>query len=241
MDTTLLEPLARAAQPWADLYGDSVLVQTGILFAHLVSLLAAGGFAVATDRLALRAGREGGPGREVALGEIRTVHRPVLVGLALATVTGSAMALADVRYLLASPVFWLKMAAFVALLVNGLFMVRAERRLRTAQGHARASREWRMLPGIPALRVAEAGRGPSGPGPGGFLASEPPRVPLVLMASEAAAPEEVESATVEAGGPRPGPAVARDDSGWRSLRLAALRSIGLWTLTLLLGTALTAV
>lgn len=241
MDATLLEPLANLAQPWADIYGDSVLVATGVLFAHLASLLAAGGFAVATDRLTLRAGREGGPEREVALGEIRTVHRPVLVGLGVATVTGTAMALADVTYLLASPVFWLKMAAFVALLVNGAFMVRAERGLRVAGELGRTRRDRRSLPGIPALRVAEAGQGFLQPGPADLMAAEPPRAPLVLMPAEPVPAGAAASEGVEAGGRVPATTAEREEAGWRSLRLGALRSIGLWTLTLLLGAALTAI
>ncbi len=130
MDVALIGPVVEAAQPWAHLYNDSTLLQTGLLFVHFAGLLTAGGFAVATDRLALRITRREGGDRRLLLRELGEVHRPVLVGLAVVTLTGIAMALGDAEFLLTSPVFWLKMTAFVLLLVNGLFMMRAERRLR---------------------------------------------------------------------------------------------------------------
>ena len=161
MGTTLLEPLANAAQPWADLYGDSTLLQTGILFVHFAGLLVAGGFAVASDRLALRVGLEDGPGRETVLRELHAVHRPVLIGLVVVTLTGIAMALADARYLLTSLVFWLKMGAFGALLVNGLFMMQAERRLRGA-AKKRAGRAAGRASGVVAPAACGPGRGRRG-------------------------------------------------------------------------------
>lgn len=183
MSVSLMEPLVHAARPWSDLYGDSAFLQTGLLFVHFAGLLAAGGFAVATDRLALRIGGTPGRDRAVLLRELAAVHRPVMIGLVVVTITGIGMALADAEYLLTSAVFWLKMGAFALLLGNGLLMLRAERRLRA----------------------------------GADRAASPP----VAGSSAPATPERA--------------------GGWSALRWAALRSVALWTLTLLLGTTLTAI
>lgn len=137
-----LDLVARVAAPWSAVYGGSATLQTGVAFLHFAGLLVAGGFAVATDRLTLRLAGRPVPERTLLLREIRAVHRPVLIGLALVTVTGLAMATADAEYVLGSKVFWLKMAAFGLLLGNGALMVRAERR---ARRDPQAPRGWRSL------------------------------------------------------------------------------------------------
>src|SRR6185437_11779227 len=53
----LVDQLARLAQPWASLYGDSVALQTGITFLHVAGIFLGGGFAIATDRETLMAMR----------------------------------------------------------------------------------------------------------------------------------------------------------------------------------------
>ncbi len=174
MTAAFLEPLVHASQPWADVYNDSTVLQTGITFAHFAGLLTAGGFAVATDRLALRISKEKGHARALLLRELSAVHRPVLIGLTVVTLTGLAMAMADASVFLTSAVFWLKMSAFFLLLINGAVMLRTERRLKV----------W----------------------------------------SDVEAPESDGAARA-----------------WRGLRRTAVRSMGLWAVTLLLGTALTAV
>ncbi len=191
MDVALIEPVVEAAKPWANLYNDSTLLQTGLLFVHFAGLLTAGGFAVATDRLALRISRREGGDRRLLLRELGEVHRPVMIGLAVVTLTGIAMALGDAEFLLASPIFWLKMSAFALLLVNGLFMMKAERRLR-GWSEADGSGEAGSRDGYLSLQVAD-------------------------------------------------PVLPNPPGAWRNLRWAAVRSMSLWGLTLLLGTALTAV
>ena len=131
--------LGELVQPWADLYSDSTPVQTGVTYVHLAGLFGAGGFAIATDRLALRLSREEDRAtRGLLLRELSAVHRPVLAGLMLVTVTGILMALADLEFIATSPVFWLKMAAFVALLINGVSLQRAEHRLERGDGEEMA-------------------------------------------------------------------------------------------------------
>ncbi len=141
-----LDTMVSIVQPWAHFYNDSSAAQKGVLFLHFGALLAAGGYAVAADRWVLRAGRLDEGARSALLDQLVTLHRPVLIGLSLLIVTGSAMALADAEALLTSPVFWLKMSCFALLLLNGLTLLRAEKKLRRAPlGNTRFTAEWRKL------------------------------------------------------------------------------------------------
>lgn len=125
-----LDAAAADLQPWSDLYNGSVAVSSGLTFAHLGGLLVAGGFAVATDRAVIRAGRMPAPERRYVLGELRAVHRPVLLALGVVVLTGLAMLGSDVRTFLPSPIFWIKMSLIGLLLANGLLLRRAEAALR---------------------------------------------------------------------------------------------------------------
>lgn len=126
---SLVGLVARLAQPWADLYGSSAPLEAGVMFVHFAGLLVAGGFALAFDRGALRASRREPGERQPYLRELHAVHRPVLVALATVVVSGLLLLAADVETLLPSALFWLKMAAFGLLLVNGVWLRRTERRL----------------------------------------------------------------------------------------------------------------
>ncbi len=137
-----IQAVATAAKPWASLYSDSKMLQTGFAFLHLGGLLAAAGFAVAADRATLRARRRPAAEQAVFLSELDATHLPVLAGLALVVATGLAMMLADVDNLLPSPVFWLKMGAFVLLLANGATLQRAGARLQREETNPR---RWRAL------------------------------------------------------------------------------------------------
>lgn len=85
---------------------------------HIVALLIGGGIAVSADRTFLRSGR---------VDERAAAHRPVQVSLVVLFVSGVMMALADLETFLTSPFFWIKLALVAALIVNGLFLMRAER------------------------------------------------------------------------------------------------------------------
>lgn len=123
-----LQTLASALQPWSDLYNGSVAVSDVVTFVHLAGIFVAGGFAVATDRAVLRAGHVDAD-RSYVLKELHHVHRPVIIGLILVTLTGVAMLLSDVRTFLPSLVFWVKMGLILALLLNGWVLERVGRRL----------------------------------------------------------------------------------------------------------------
>lgn len=104
---------------WAAAYADSSPVRTIVEFAHVAGLVAGGGTAIAADRLTLRVARQDAAAREHQIHHIENVHRVVLAGLALVVLSGLLLFLADVDTYLYSKIFWLKMAAVIALVANG--------------------------------------------------------------------------------------------------------------------------
>jgi hypothetical protein len=141
---TLQGDLVRLATPWADLYGNSTILETIVTFLHVGGLLMGGGLALATDRSTLRAVRQAAHDRVQHLDSLSSVHRVVVAGLAVTFVSGVLLFLADVETFWGSAVFWIKMALIAVLLVNGLVMTRAERALR-AGGAADDDRAWTHL------------------------------------------------------------------------------------------------
>ena len=140
--TITLHAAATLVEPWARAYRDHASVSAGVAFLHLGGLLAAGGFAIAADRGTLRA-FGGDPGlRRAHLADLGAVHRPVLIGLAVVMASGALMLAADLETLVASPVFWLKMALVAGLVANGLGLTRAGRRL---EREPESERDWRRL------------------------------------------------------------------------------------------------
>lgn len=126
--------VAALVQPWATLYADHPWVQTSVLFAHLAAIFLGGGFAMATDRdtfLAVRAARLSGQIRH--LGRIRTIHKPVALGLVLALASGFLLYAADIEHFNGSVVFWVKMTLLAALLANGYLLKRTEETLSTGK------------------------------------------------------------------------------------------------------------
>jgi hypothetical protein len=125
--TGAVEGFAGLVQPWASLYADHRWLQTTITFAHLSGIFLGGGFAMATDRdtfIAMSNARLSGQIRH--LGRIRSVHKPVMLGLVLALTSGFLLFLADVEQFSGSVIFWVKMALLAALLTNGYLLKRTE-------------------------------------------------------------------------------------------------------------------
>ncbi len=124
--------LAKVVSPWNSLYSDSKLVATSVTSVHILALLFGGGLALAADRTTLRALRRPESERIPQLRELRAVHRPVVIALALLFASGVAMALADVTNFARSPYFWVKMGLVALLMMNGLYLLVVERRLNVA-------------------------------------------------------------------------------------------------------------
>ena len=123
---TLPETLANIAKPWADLYSDSKVVSSGVLFLHLAPLVFGAGAAFAMDRATMQASRAEGSERARHLRALTAVHRVVLAGLALSFVSGVLMFLSDVETFFGSVFYWIKIALVVLLVANGFLMTKTE-------------------------------------------------------------------------------------------------------------------
>lgn len=136
--------LVELAQPWADLYGDSTLLQTLVVFGHIAALVFAGGLAVTLDRATLRAARGSSEVRWRQLEELRSAHRLVLTGISLSLVTGLLLFTADLETYFVSWIFWTKLGLIAALLANGFMMTRVESRIGSTP-NAADDAGWRTL------------------------------------------------------------------------------------------------
>lgn len=139
----IVHELTRVMAPWAELYNDSTWLQSAVAFAHLAGVLLGGGLALAADRKTLRAANSAPAVRRDLVLELATVHRPVIIGLAVAFASGLLLFAADVETFAVSPVFWGKMGVIAVLLTNGYALQRTERRLRAALKPGVAG--WRAL------------------------------------------------------------------------------------------------
>ncbi len=126
---TLIQTLAEAVKPWADFYAKSKPASLGVTYLHIAGVMIGGGFAMASDRAALRVSKGSTEDRAFILREFTFVHRPVIIALTVVVSSGVAMLLADVETFLGNPVYYVKMGLFAVLLVNGLLMQRNEKRL----------------------------------------------------------------------------------------------------------------
>ncbi|HXT19100.1 MAG TPA: hypothetical protein VN706_25960 [Gemmatimonadaceae bacterium] len=113
-------------KPWNDFYSHSKTAETIVQFLHIGGLLMAGGLAIAADRGTLRALRIAASDRTHYTRELASVHRWVITGLVVVVLSGLALLTSDLETFWGSAIFWIKMALVVILLVNGLFMTRAE-------------------------------------------------------------------------------------------------------------------
>ncbi len=132
----IVHELAKLVSPWNSLYSDSKVVSTAVTSLHILALLFGGGLALAADRTTLRALKRPEAERVSQLRELRSVHRPVVIALALLFVSGLAMALADVNTYATSGYFWVKMGLVALLMANGLYLLVVERRLNAAVDRA---------------------------------------------------------------------------------------------------------
>ena len=122
----MIRQIAQMLEPWKNLYGNSAVVSTTVVSAHILALVVGGGLAIAADRTTLRTLSCPGPARPWLLEELHDVHRPVLIGIVALVATGILMVAADFETFMLSIVFWVKMGLLAVLLVNGAFLYRAE-------------------------------------------------------------------------------------------------------------------
>lgn len=98
---------------WAVLYADTPVASTTIVASHVLAMFVGGGVALATDLALWHGAGEG-------LVQWRRVRRIVDLAVGVVFVTGVVLFLTDVATFIASPVYWIKMAAFALLVANGL-------------------------------------------------------------------------------------------------------------------------
>ncbi|HEY3287929.1 MAG TPA: hypothetical protein VGJ96_12495 [Gemmatimonadaceae bacterium] len=128
----LVETLAEFAKPWARFYSKSHATQAVVVFTHLAGVLGGGGLAIAADRAVWKARAASDEVRARLLAEVSATHRPVIIGLAMAAVSGVLMLAADIETYLPSPVFWGKMFALALLLMNGAWLQSIEQKAQHA-------------------------------------------------------------------------------------------------------------
>jgi hypothetical protein len=124
--------LAQFLDPWRSLYSNSKPLGAAVLFAHLGALLIGGGFAVAADRMTLRALGQDREARFRQLAELHAVHRPILIALGVLFLSGVLMAAADVETFATSIPFWIKITCVTLLVINGGVLYKTEEALRLA-------------------------------------------------------------------------------------------------------------
>jgi len=137
--SVLIRDLAGFAAPWRSLYSHSAPVEMSVVGTHVLSMLVAGGLAIAYDRGNLRAGSWTLAMREHHFAELHAVHRTVVVALAICMLSGVALFASDVTTYVGSVPFWIKMALIAMLLANALIMTATEATLRSASGVAAAA------------------------------------------------------------------------------------------------------
>jgi uncharacterized membrane protein len=116
-------------QNWGSFYANHAAIRTLVAFVHVGALIAGGGLAVAADRAMLTAVLKDNGARRSLLGTLAGTHRLVIASLILIMASGLLLFAADFETFLYSRFFWIKMGLVVLLMLNGLVLWRAERRV----------------------------------------------------------------------------------------------------------------
>lgn len=125
----MFETLAALAEPWATYYADHATLSTMIIALHIVAMFVGGGMALGADRAILRSPAGSADGARAVVADLATTHRVVIGALVVTVLSGTLLVTSDVATYSTSVVYWVKMGAFVMLLVNGLAMRSFERRV----------------------------------------------------------------------------------------------------------------
>lgn len=141
---TVLDWLAQVAEPWNALYSDNAVISTGVVFTHLAAIVVAATSALGADRRALRCVRNWEE-RASYLFSAPSVHRTVVLGLAVVMAAGALLFLADVTGLGSSVTFRIKLLLIALLLANGFTIMRVERTLVYGSEDVSPESTWRRL------------------------------------------------------------------------------------------------
>jgi uncharacterized membrane protein len=125
---------------WGSFYANHAFIRTIVEFVHLGALVVAGGAALGADRGILAEARRGRRARRRQLVTLQRAHRVVIAGLLLMALSGSLLFASDVDTFLYSRMFWIKMSLIGLLLINGLILIAAEKRVMGGAPEA-----WRTL------------------------------------------------------------------------------------------------
>lgn len=134
----LIRDLTAITAPWRALFSHSASLEMAVVATHVLSMLVAGGLAIAHDRGTLRADRWTAAIREHHFAELHAVHRTIIIALAICMASGLALFAADVKTYVVSVPFWIKMGLIAMLLANALVMTASEGALRIGPGGAAA-------------------------------------------------------------------------------------------------------
>jgi hypothetical protein len=142
--TIMVRDLVGFTGPWRSLFSHSATLEMAVVGTHVLSMLVAGGLAIAHDRGTLRANRWTAAIREHHFSELHAVHRTIVVALAICMLSGLALFAADVKTYIVSVPFWIKMSLIAMLLANAVVMTSAEGTLRVAST-GEAAIAWRRI------------------------------------------------------------------------------------------------
>jgi hypothetical protein len=135
---SIQETLTNLAAPFAHLYNHSKPLSIGTTYAHLASMVWAGGLAIAGDRTTLRLKGDDVTGITHHVKEQSAMHRAIIFGLAISAASGVMLFASDVDTFFPSKLYWAKIGSVFLLLANGLRLAPAERRLAADPTDAKA-------------------------------------------------------------------------------------------------------
>ena len=150
----ILDGIVRLTAPWHHLFDHSRPVEMATVGTHVLSMLVAGGLAIAHDRGTLRASGFSDLIRGHHLDELRAVHRPVVIALGICMASGLALFGSDVATYAVSPTFWIKLGLIALLLANALVMQSGERTLSFAAAGGAATAAWTRIRASSIVSVA---------------------------------------------------------------------------------------
>jgi hypothetical protein len=128
--------LNQLLESWSSIYANHAALRTGVEFTHIAGLMAGGGCAITADLATIAGARARSSTLAAQLQLLNRTHVIVILGLTALFVSGLLMFAADADTFVSSRIFWLKMGLMAMLLVNGVLLVRSERRAVPAEAGA---------------------------------------------------------------------------------------------------------